>query len=64
MRPRSKFQTHTLQVEDRSAGTSSQVSLNIAIKGGFFCAIFGPACNRFLYAWGFLCLGGLAYRCL
>ncbi|OAX38172.1 P-loop containing nucleoside triphosphate hydrolase protein [Rhizopogon vinicolor AM-OR11-026] len=35
-------------VENGSTGLASQESLNIAIKGGFFCAIFGPACNRFL----------------
>ncbi|KAG0701690.1 P-loop containing nucleoside triphosphate hydrolase protein [Suillus ampliporus] len=29
-------------------GHSSQESLNITIYGGFFCAIFGPACHRCL----------------
>lgn len=35
-------------VEGHSSGNASQESLDIAIYGGFFCAIFEPACSRCL----------------
>ncbi|KAG1827639.1 P-loop containing nucleoside triphosphate hydrolase protein [Suillus subaureus] len=35
-------------VEGHSSGNVSHDSLNIAIYGGFFCAIIEPACSRYL----------------
>jgi hypothetical protein len=57
-------ETYPVQVEGHSSGNVSHDSINVAIYGGFFCAIIEPACSRYLYGHVISLFEWLAYRYL
>lgn len=54
-------ETYPVQAEGHSSGNDS---LDIAIYGGFFCAIIEPACSRCMYAHVFSLFEWLAHHYL
>lgn len=64
MSPNPMFETYPMQVEGQSSGNVSHDSLDVAIYGGFLCAIVEPTCSRCLYAHVIYLFEWLAYHYL